>query len=558
MTMKTDVEIANSVELKPIVEIAESLGLSSEELHPYGRDKAKVDLSVLKKPRNTNKPSRLVLVSAITPTPAGEGKTTTTIGLGQAMGQLGQSTCLALREPSLGPCMGIKGGAAGGGYSQVAPADSINLHFTGDFHAITSAHNTLAAVLDNHIHFGNKLNIDTRRVLWPRVMDMNDRALRNIVVGLGGVLQGVPREAHFNITAASEIMAILCLSQDMDDLRRRLDRILVAYTTDKKPVLAGELNATGAMLALLRDALMPNLVQTLEGTPVLVHGGPFANIAHGCNSVIATKMAMHLAEWTITEAGFGFDLGGEKFFDVKCMENGLDVAAVVLVATVRALKMHGGKKKNDLTTSAPEAVERGLPNLQRHIESVQQFGKTPIVAINRFGHDTDDEIEVIRQFCRSAGIPCALSNHFAEGGRGALELAELLVREGQKEQSSLTPMYQREDSPEDKIRSVARNIYGARDVVFSKRALYDLNQVRTHGYENLPICIAKTQSSLSDDPAKLGRPTDFDVTVQQIQINSGAGFLVVLTGDIMRMPGLPRSPQSERIDVVDGVIVGLA
>ncbi len=555
--MKTDVEIAQSVQTKPIEDIAASLGVSSEDLHPYGRDKAKVDLSVLDKPRTRNKPSRLVLVSAITPTPAGEGKTTTTIGLGQAMSQIGESVCLALREPSLGPCMGIKGGAAGGGYSQVVPADSINLHFTGDFHAITSAHNTLAAVLDNHIHFGIALNIDTRRVLWPRVMDMNDRALRNIVVGLGGVLQGVPREAHFDITAASEIMAILCLSQNLEDLRQRLDRILVAYTTDKKPVLAGQLNATGAMVALLRDAMMPNLVQTLEGTPALLHGGPFANIAHGCNSVIATKMAMHLADWTITEAGFGFDLGGEKFFDIKCASNDLDVAAVVLVTTVRALKMHGGKKKNELTDAAPDAVERGLPNLERHLDSIRHFGKRPIVALNRFHHDTDDEIEVIRQYCQSNGVAFAESNHFAEGGRGAVALAELLVQEAEKEQQPLRPTYQREDSPKEKIRAVAQSVYGARDVVFTKRALYDLGQIRTHGYENLPICIAKTQSSLSDNPSLLGRPVGFDITVQQIQINSGAGFLVVLTGDIVRMPGLPRSPQSERIDVVDGVIVGL-
>ncbi|TNE52107.1 MAG: formate--tetrahydrofolate ligase [Deltaproteobacteria bacterium] len=555
--MKTDVEIAQSVQTKPIEEIAASLGVSRDDLHPYGRDKAKIDLSVLDKERKRDKPSRLVLVSAITPTPAGEGKTTTTIGLGQAMAQIGESVCLALREPSLGPCMGIKGGAAGGGYSQVVPADSINLHFTGDFHAITSAHNTLAAVLDNHIHFGNALNIDTRRVLWPRVMDMNDRSLRNIVVGLGGVLQGVPREAHFDITAASEIMAILCLSQSLEDLRQRLDRILVAYTVDKQPVLAGQLNATGAMMALLRDAMMPNLVQTLEGTPALVHGGPFANIAHGCNSVLATKMAMHLADWTITEAGFGFDLGGEKFFDIKCAGNDLDVAAVVLVTTVRALKMHGGKKKNELTAAAPDAVERGLPNLERHLDSIRHFGKRPIVALNRFHHDTDDEIEVIRQYCQSNGVAFAESNHFAEGGRGAVALAELLVQEAEKDQQPLRPTYQREDSPEEKIRAVAQSVYGARDVVFSKRAKYDLGQVRAHGYENLPICIAKTQSSLSDDPSLLGRPEDFDITVQQIQINSGAGFLVVLTGDIVRMPGLPKSPQSERIDVVDGVIVGL-
>lgn len=554
--MKTDVEIARSVTPQPIETIASSLGLSPDQLHPYGRDKAKVDLSVLDQPRTNDTQRRLILVSAITPTPAGEGKTTTTIGLGQAFTQLGESICLALREPSLGPCMGIKGGATGGGYSQVIPADSINLHFTGDFHAITSAHNLLAAMLDNHIYFGNKLNIDPRRVLWRRVIDMNDRALRNLIIGLGGVLQGIPRETGFDITAASELMAILCLATDIEDLRQRIDRCLVAFDRDRNPVLAGQLGATGAIMALLKDALMPNLVQTLEGTPTLIHGGPFANIAHGCNSVIATKMAMHLAEWTITEAGFGFDLGAEKFFDIKCTHAGLDADAVVLVATVRALKMHGGVDKDALHTPDADAVSNGLPNLEKHIENIAHFHKQPIIALNQFTHDTDEEITVVREFCESKGVPFAVTSHHANGGKGAITLAKLIIEHTRTSQP-LTPLYQPDDSPEDKILAVAQKMYGAKEVTYTKHAKRDLSNIRKFGYAHLPVCIAKTQSSLSDDPKRRGRPRDFEVTVRGIQINAGAGFLVVLTGDILRMPGLPRQPQAEQIDLQDGVIIGI-
>lgn len=555
--MKGDVEITRGIKPRSIADVAKPLGLTQEDLYLYGRDKAKVDLSVLQRPRLRPTPARLILVSAITPTPAGEGKTTTTIGLGQALGQLGQSVCLALREPSLGPCMGVKGGATGGGYSQIIPADSINLHFTGDFHAITSAHNLLAAMIDNHIHFDNSLRIDPRRVVWRRVMDMNDRSLRHAVIGLGGATEGVPREAGFDITAASEIMAILCLSRDMDDLRQRLNRCLVAFDQDGKAVLAEQLQATGAMMALLKDAMLPNLVQTLEGVPTLVHGGPFANIAHGCNSVIATKMAMHLADWTITEAGFGFDLGAEKFFDIKCVNAGLDVNAVVLVATVRALKMHGGQQKEQLTEPSPEAVRRGLPNLEKHLESIGHFSKRPVVALNQFVHDTPEEMAEVRKFCEERDIPFAISNHFAEGGKGAIALAQVLMQEVQKEQRPLTPMYRAEQSPEEKIKAVAQNIYGAASVSFTKAAQRDLTQIQKLGYGHLPVCIAKTQNSLSDDPQRRGRPRDFEITVRGIQISAGAGFLVVLTGDIMRMPGLPRRPQAENIDVVDGVIVGM-
>lgn len=555
--MKTDAEIARSVTPRPIAEIADKLGISQERLIPYGRDKAKVELSVLNEPRRRTRPPKLVLVSAITPTPAGEGKTTTTIGLGQALSKLGESVCLALREPSLGPCMGVKGGATGGGYSQVMPADSINLHFTGDFHAITAAHNLLAAVLDNHIHFSSGVQINPRRVLWRRVVDMNDRALRNVIIGLGGVMQGVPRETGFDITAASEIMAMLCLAEGYDDLRRRIDRTLVAFTFEGKPVTAGELKATGAVLALLKDALMPNLVQTLEGTPCFVHGGPFANIAHGCNSVLATRMAMHFADWTVTEAGFGFDLGAEKFFDIKCAGAGLDTAAVVLVATVRALKMHGGMKKDELGTKNVAAVEAGLPNLEKHIENIRCFGESPVVALNRFGADTDDEIDVVRRFCEKLGVPFALSDHHARGGEGALDLAKALIKHAEATPKPFKPLYDWSSPVVDKIRTICQRIYGANDVELTAAARRDLEDVERLGYAGLPVCMAKTQNSLSDDPNRRGRPTDFEVTVRSIQINSGAGFLVVLTGDIMRMPGLPKHPASENIDVVDGRIVGL-
>ena len=555
--MLTDVEIAASVTTKSIVDVAAELGLGEKDLYPYGRDKAKVDLSVLKRKRDT--PAKLVLVSAITPTRAGEGKTTTTIGLGCALARIGESVCLALREPSLGPCMGIKGGATGGGYSQVVPSGSINLHFTGDFHAITAAHNLLSAAIDNHLHHGNQLNIDTRRVVWRRVMDMNDRALRNVMVGLGGPNQGVPRETGFDITAASEIMAILCLAEDREDLRGRIDRAVVAYDTSGDTVLAGQLNVTGAMLALLNEAMMPNLVQTLEGTPVLIHGGPFANIAHGCNSVVATKMAMSLADWTVTEAGFGFDLGGEKFFDIKCVGAGLDVLAVVMVATVRALKVHGGiKTRRELTIPSAEKVEIGLCNLEGHLDNVAKFGKKAVVAINRFHTDSDEELAVIEQFCIDRGIPYAMCDHFARGGAGAEDLARILVEMAKGEQAPLQPVYRWSDPVEDKIRAVATQIYGASNVVFSASALKEIGVIEGLGFGGLPICVAKTQSSFSDNPKRRGRPTGFDLTVRGVRLNAGAGFLVVLTGDIMRMPGLPAKPQAELIDVVDGEIVGIA
>jgi len=555
--MLSDVEIATAATPRPIQEIAARLGLGGDDLHLYGRDKAKVDLSVLKRPRHREGEGRLVLVSASTPTPAGEGKTTTTIGLGQAMDKLGQSVCLALREPSLGPCMGVKGGAAGGGYSQVIPASSINLHFTGDFHAITTANNLLAAMLDNHIYFDKEPRIDPRRILWRRVMDMNDRALRNTVIGLGGVRQGVPRETGFDITAASEIMAMLCLAENYEDLRERIDRTLVAFTWDKEPVTARTLNATGAVLALLQEALLPNLVQTLEGTPAFIHGGPFANIAHGCNSVLATRMALHTADWCITEAGFGFDLGAEKFFDIKCRSAGLDTAAVVLVATVRALKMHGGRNKRDLDTPDAAAVRRGLPNLDKHIENIGHFCEPPVVALNRFAADTDEEIEIVRQRCADLGVPFAVSDHHARGGDGAMDLARQVMAHAERVSDPFCPLYQDADTVEDKIKAVASRMYGADDVVFARTAKRDLRDIERLGYGHLPVCIAKTQSSLSDDPRLRGRPTDFDVTVREIQINAGTGFLVVLTGDIMRMPGLPRKPQAWEMDVVDGKIVGV-
>lgn len=556
--MKTDAEIARSVTPRPIAEIADRLGISHERLIPYGRDKAKVELSVLNEPRRRTRPPKLVLVSAITPTPAGEGKTTTTIGLGQALSKLGESVCLALREPSLGPCMGVKGGATGGGYSQVMPADSINLHFTGDFHAITAAHNLLAAVLDNHIHFSSGVQINPRRVLWRRVIDMNDRALRNVIIGLGGVMQGVPRETGFDITAASEVMAILCLAENGDDLRARLDRTLVAFTYDGKPVTARDLGGSGAMLALLADALKPNLVQSAEGVPAFIHGGPFANIAHGCNSVIATRLALHLTDWAVTEAGFAFDLGAEKFFDIKCRSAGLDVAAVVLVATARALKFHGGSALETLTRPDAAAVAAGLPNLEKHVENIRHFGEQPIVALNRFASDTDEEIEVVRRRCADLGVPFAVSDHFARGGEGSEELARAVIEFAESDHKPFEPLYPVEASIPDKIFTVASKMYGAREVVFTKQAERDLEDLVRLGYDKLPICIAKTQNSLSDDPKLRGRPQDFEVTVRSLHISAGAGFVVVLTGEILRMPGLPKRPLAESLDLVDGKIVGMS
>lgn len=555
--MRSDVEIANSVDGTPIAEVAASLGIKEEELFYYGKDKAKVDLSILDGPRRRPGKGKLILVSAITPTPAGEGKTTTTIGLGQAFGQIGESACLALREPSLGPCMGMKGGATGGGYSQVIPSDQINLHFTGDFHAITAANNLLAAMLDSHIHFASKVHINPRKILWRRALDVNDRVLRNTVVGLGGVMQGIPRETGFDITAASEIMAVFCLATGYEDFRRRLDRTLLAFTFEGETIRPPDIKASGAVMALLKEALMPNLVQTLEGTPAFVHGGPFANIAHGCNSVLATQMAMHLSDWTLTEAGFGFDLGAEKFFDIKCVKAGLDPDAVVLVATVRALKMHGGVPVKELDKPDPEAVRRGFPNLAKHIENIDHFNVPAVVALNQFGGDTPEEMAVVRELCEAKGVRFAVSNHFAEGGKGAVDLARAVIDAAETKEGHFTPLYERSDSVEDKIKAVATKIYGANDVIFTKTALKDLKDVERLGYSDLPICIAKTQNSLSDDPKLRGRPEDFEVTVRNVRINAGAGFLVVLTGSIMRMPGLPRRPAAENIDLIDGTIVGL-
>jgi formate--tetrahydrofolate ligase len=555
--MQSDLEIARAARPRPITEIAEALGLRADDLRPYGSDVAKVAPAVLARPRSRGGAPRLILVSAITPTAAGEGKTTTSIGLAQGLARLGERTCLALREPSLGPSLGMKGGATGGGRSQVLPMDRINLHFTGDFHAVTSAHNLLAAMLDNHLYFGNRLRIDPRRVLWRRVIDLNDRALRNVIVGLGGHRQGVPRETGFDITAASEVMAILCLANDEDDLRDRLDRILVAFDYDGAPVSAAALSASGAMLALLRDALWPNLVQTLEGTPALIHGGPFANIAHGCNSVIATRLALHLADWAITEAGFGFDLGAEKFFDIKCRSAGLDTAAVVLVATVRALKLHGGVARDALGTPDPEAARRGLPNLEKHVENIGCFDEVPVVALNRFGDDSAEEIDVVRERCAELGVPFAVSDHHARGGEGAEDLAKTVMAHADREARPFTPLYEPADPVPEKILAVARKMYGAGGVRLTKQARRDLREIERLGYAGLPICVAKTPASLTDDPKRHGRPEGFDVTVRSIQVNAGAGFLVVLTGDILRMPGLSRSPLAERIDLRDGEIIGL-
>ena len=543
--------------LRPIADVARGFGLVDADWEPYGRQIAKVDPGVLARPRARPGIGKLVLVSAITPTPAGEGKTTTAIGLAQAFARIGQAPCLALREPSLGPCMGMKGGATGGGLSRIEPTERINLHFTGDFHAITAANNLLAAMLDNHIYFGNELGIDPRRVLWRRCMDMNDRALRRTVIGLGGHTDGVPRETGFDITAASEVMAALCLAADAEDLRRRIDRILVAFTYDNEPVTAAKLRASGAMLALLADAIKPNLVQTVDGVPAFVHGGPFANIAHGCNSVIATKLALHLADWAITEAGFAFDLGAEKFFDIKCRVAGLDPAVVVLVATVRALKYHGGVALGDLSRPDVAAVERGLPNLEKHIESIHHFGKAPVIALNRFDTDASDEIDAIARCCERLGAAFAVSDHFARGGAGAEDLARTVMSRAGESREAFVPLYPLEAPLPDKVLAVAKKMYGAREVVFTKAAARDLADIRRLGYESLPVCIAKTQNSLSDDPKLKGRPQAFEVTVRGLQINAGAGFIVVLTGDILRMPGLPRKPLAEGIDLAGGEIRGL-
>jgi formate--tetrahydrofolate ligase len=554
--MRSDLEIARAATMRPIADVAADLGLTDDDIELYGRYKAKVKLAVLEA-RRDRLSNKLVLVSAITPTPAGEGKTTTSIGLAMGLARLGERVCLALREPSLGPALGMKGGATGGGRSQVLPMQDINLHFTGDIHAVGSAHNLLAAMVDNHIYRRLEPLLDPRRVRWGRVLDVNDRELRDIVVGLGAPTDGVPHESFFDITAASEVMAILCLAEDLRDLKRRLGNILVGFTYKREPVYARDLGAAGAMTALLRDALQPNLVQTIEGTPAFVHGGPFANIAQGTNSVVATKMALALSDWCVTEAGFGFDLGAEKFFDIKCVSADLDPCAVVLVATVRALKMHGGRDLDELTEADPAAVERGLPNLVKHLESIRTFKESPVVALNRFASDADEEVDVVRRFCEAGGHSFAVYDGWARGGEGAVELAEV-VRDSISCNTPFEPMYAREDSVEDKIFKVARKVYGAEAVDYLPRAKKDLKRIYKLGYGELPVCIAKTQKSLSDNPELLGRPQDFLVTVRQIIINAGAGFLVPLTGDIIRMPGLPAEPAAKRLDVDEnGNIVGL-
>jgi formate--tetrahydrofolate ligase len=539
---------------RPIADVAHDLGISPKHLLPYGDDKAKIRLEA----RDTGRaPGRLILVSALTPTGAGEGKTTTTIGLAQGLAHLGERVCIALREPSLGPTFGMKGGATGGGRAILVPAEDINLHFTGDFHAVAAAHNLLAALLDNHIHQGNRLGIDPRRVFWRRVMDLNDRALRNIVIGLGGPAEGMPRETGFDITAASEVMATLCLAEDAEDLRARLSRLLVALTGDGRPVTAADLEAAGAMMVLLKDALLPNLVQTGEGVPAIVHGGPFANIAHGCNSVIATKMAMAHADWVVTEAGFASDLGAEKFFDIKCSSAGLDPAAVVLVATVRALKRHGGVGKDALAVPDPAAVERGLGNLRKHIENIQAFSEIPIVALNRFGTDADEEVQVVRRACEELGVPFATGDFFERGGEGAAELAQTVMEHAEKTPSPFKPLYDWAEPIKTKVEKIARAMYGAREVVWTSQAERDMKTIQKLGYEGLPVCMAKTPTSLSDDPSVAGRPENFEVTVRKVILAAGAGYVVPLLGDIIRMPGLPASPQASRMDLVEGRVTGM-
>ncbi len=554
--MMTDIEIAQSVEMQPITEIADAAGIDRKYLEQYGSYKAKVDLSILKE--NEKKEGKLVLVTAITPTPAGEGKTTTTIGLADGMKRIGKNVMVALREPSLGPVFGVKGGAAGGGYAQVVPMEDINLHFTGDFHAIGAANNLLAAMLDNHIYQGNSLNIDPRRITWKRCVDMNDRQLRFVTDGLGGRVNGVPREDGYDITVASEIMAVLCLATSITDLKERLSRIIVGYTYDEKPVTAGQLNAAGAMTALLKDALKPNLVQTLEGTPALVHGGPFANIAHGCNSVMATKLAMKLGDYAITEAGFGADLGAEKFLDIKCRYAGLTPSAVVIVATIRALKMHGGVPKTELNGENLEALEKGIPNLLRHVSNIKNVYKLPsVVAVNRFPTDTDAEVQLVIDKCKELGVNVVLSNVWAEGGKGGVELAEEVVRLCEQP-NDFTFSYELDGSIEDKIEAVVKKVYGGDGISVLPAAKKQIAALEAMGYANLPVCMAKTQYSFSDDPTKLGAPENFTVTIKNVKISAGAGFIVVLTGDIMTMPGLPKVPAAEKIDVDEnGRISGL-
>ena len=554
--MKTDVEIAQEAQMQHIRQIAAKLDICEDDLEMYGKYKAKISLDAWNKVKN-DKDGKLVLVTAINPTPAGEGKTTTSVGLADALNKQGKKVAVALREPSLGPCFGLKGGAAGGGYAQVVPMEDINLHFTGDFHAITTAHNLLAAVIDNHIQQGNALDIDVRRVAWKRVLDLNDRALRHVVIGMGGKAHGVPRETGFDITVASEMMAILCLSSDLEDMKKRLGQIVVAYTRDGRAVRADELHVPGALTLLFKDAIKPNLVQTLEGTPALIHGGPFANIAHGCNSVMATKFALKFADVVVTEAGFGADLGAEKFLDIKCRFAGIHPDAVVIVATVRALKMHGGLPKTELGKVDMAALEKGLANLTKHIENVQKFGLPAVVAINAFPTDTKEELDFVEEKCVAMGASVALSEVWAKGGEGGLELADK-VMEAMEKPSNFRFMYEVEQSIPEKIGAVAREIYGADGVDFTGPAKKQLAEIEALGLDKMPVCMAKTQYSLSDDPTKLGRPEGFRITVKELRISAGAGFIVALTGDILTMPGLPKKPAAENMDIdVQGRITGL-
>ena len=555
--MKTDVQIAQEAIMEPIGKIAQHLEIPEDELELYGKYKAKISLNYWNTTLQQKENGKLILVTAINPTPAGEGKTTTSIGLGDALHKLGKKTAIALREPSLGPCFGMKGGAAGGGYAQVVPMEDINLHFTGDFHAITSAHNLLAAVIDNHIQQGNALDLDVRRITWKRVVDLNDRALRNIICGLGGKAHGVPRETGFDITVASEMMAILCLTSDLEDMKKRLGNIIIGYTRSGRPVRAEELNVTGALTLLFKDAIKPNLVQTLEGTPALIHGGPFANIAHGCNSVMATKYALKMADYTVTEEGFGADLGAEKFLDIKCRFTGFKPDAVVIVATIRALKMHGGLTKTELATENIEALKKGMTNLAKHIENIQKFGLPIVVAINAFPTDTENELQELKALCESMGASVSISEAWSKGGEGAIDLAQKVI-EATEKPSNFQYMYDVNDSIKDKINAIATKIYGADGVNYTPAVEKTIAEFEAEGLDKMPICMAKTQYSLSDDQFKLGAPTGFKITVRELRISAGAGFIVALTGNILTMPGLPKKPAAENMDIdINGKITGL-
>jgi formate--tetrahydrofolate ligase len=557
LKVKSDIEIAQAATMKPICEIAEKLGLKDDDIELFGKYKAKISNEALKK-LGTKKDGKVILVTSINPTPAGEGKSTVTVGLGDALNLIGKKVMIAIREPSLGPTMGIKGGATGGGYSQVLPMEDINLHFTGDFHAITTANNALAALIDNHLQQGNQLRIDQRRIVWKRALDLNDRALRKIVIGLGGPLQGVPREDGFDITVASEIMAVLCLATDLSDLKLRLSRIVIAYNEQKEPVTVGDLGVEGALTLLLKDAIKPNLVQTIEHTPALVHGGPFANIAHGCNSVIATKAALKLADYVITEAGFGADLGAEKFLNIKARSAGIKPEAVVIVATIRALKMHGGVAKDELATESLSALSLGMTNLQKHIETIKSFGLPIIVAINKFITDTDKEIQTLLDWCNQEKVPAALTEVWEKGGEGGLQLAEAILKVIETEENHFSPLYELSASIEEKVQTIVEKVYGGKAVDFSPKAKKQLVDFEKFGWSNLPVCMAKTQYSLSDDPSKLGRPADFSITIREFKPSIGAGFIVALTGEVMTMPGLPKKPAALNMDVDEnGKAVGL-